>query len=108
MDGNWRKVGTVDLLKDGDHVGITIDGRELALYRSGNEWFCTSNICTHEDAFLTEGWFEGYVIECPLHAGRFDVRTGKGLCAPIERDIDTYAVRIEGEDVFVNAAPKTV
>jgi naphthalene 1,2-dioxygenase system ferredoxin subunit len=43
----------------------------------------------------------GYEIECPLHQGRFDVRTGKGLCSPITKDIATYPVKIEDGHVFV-------
>jgi len=58
-------------------------------------------VCTHAFALLTEGFLDGEVIECPLHAGRFDVRTGKGLCAPIETDLATYQVRVDGADVLV-------
>ncbi len=64
-------------------------------------WFCTDNVCTHAFALLTEGWLEGHLIECPLHNGQFDVRTGKGMGAPITEDLRTYAVKIEGNDVLV-------
>ena len=53
-------------------------GLNLALYHVGDAWFCTDNICTHAFALLTDGWLEGHVIECPLHGGQFDIRTGKG------------------------------
>jgi Rieske Fe-S protein len=42
------------------------------------------------------GWLDGDVIECPLHGGRFEVKTGKGLGAPITCDLKTFPVRIEG------------
>ena len=73
----------------------------LALYRVDGEFFCTDNVCTHAYALLTDGWLEGHVIECPLHAGQFDIRTGKGLCPPITTDLRTLLVRIDGEDLFV-------
>jgi nitrite reductase/ring-hydroxylating ferredoxin subunit len=41
------------------------------------------------------------VIECPLHAGQFDVRTGKALCAPVEKDVETFEVRLSGADLEV-------
>jgi nitrite reductase/ring-hydroxylating ferredoxin subunit len=64
-------------------------------------YYATSNICTHATAFLTEGWLEGTLIECPLHAGQFDIRDGKGQGAPISCDLQTFPVRTEGGDVEI-------
>ncbi len=50
---------------------------------------------------LAEGWLEENCVECPLHAGRFDVRTGKAMCEPLEEDIRTFAVKEEGGEIFV-------
>ena len=50
---------------------------------------------------VTDGWMEGTTIECPLHAGQFDVCTGKGLGAPIEEDLKCFPVRVEGGDILV-------
>jgi nitrite reductase/ring-hydroxylating ferredoxin subunit len=99
--GNWVRVADVADLADGESLAVEIGDRNLALYHVGEEWFCTDNICTHAFALLTEGWLEGHVIECPLHAGQFDIRNGKGLCAPIEADLDTFPVRVENADVLV-------
>src|SRR3546814_1800357 len=60
-------------------------GRELALYAVGVAVYATDNLCTHGLARLCDGFLEGHEIECPLHQGRFDVRTGKALCAPLKR-----------------------
>jgi nitrite reductase/ring-hydroxylating ferredoxin subunit len=54
---------------------------------------------------LSEGWLEDGIIECPLHQGRFDVRTGKGPGAPIDKDLTTVRVRTEGDDVLVEVTP---
>jgi len=43
----------------------------------------------------------GHVIECPLHYACFDVRTGKLLSGPVSGDVPTYAVRVEGDTVYV-------
>jgi nitrite reductase/ring-hydroxylating ferredoxin subunit len=99
--GNWVRVADVADLADGESLAVEIGEHNLALYHVGEEWFCTDNICTHAFALLTEGWLEGHVIECPLHAGQFDIRNGKGLCAPIEADLATFPVRIENADVLV-------
>ena len=99
--GNWVRVAATTDLNDGEALAVEVGDRSLALYQVDGEWFCTDNICSHEFALLTEGWLEGHVIECPLHAGQFDIRTGKGLCAPIETDIATFPVRVDGGDVLV-------
>ena len=43
---------------------------------------------------LSDGWLDGELIECPLHAARFDVRTGKVLDPPATVDLKTYPVRV--------------
>lgn len=35
----------------------------LAIYNLDGEYLATSNICTHEVALLTDGYFEGELIE---------------------------------------------
>ena len=50
---------------------------------------------------LTDGTIDGAVIECPLHGGAFEIKTGKGLGAPIFCDIKTYQTRVMGGDVQV-------
>jgi nitrite reductase/ring-hydroxylating ferredoxin subunit len=58
--------------------------------------YAIDNVCTHALAYLSEGWLEGDVIECPLHGGCFNVRTGKGLGDPIEEDLKTYPIQVSG------------
>jgi nitrite reductase/ring-hydroxylating ferredoxin subunit len=43
------------------------------------------------------------VIECPLHAAQFDIRTGQCLAGPATEDLRTYEVRVDGDDVYVRA-----
>ena len=50
---------------------------------------------------LCDGFLEGHEIECPLHQGKFDIRNGKAMCAPLTEDIKSYPVKIEGSRVFV-------
>lgn len=99
--GNWTRIAAVDDVPDGEALPIEIMGLNLALYHVGNEWFCTDNVCTHAFALLTDGWLEGYLIECPLHNGQFDVRNGEGMGAPITENLRTFSVSIRGSDVLV-------
>jgi naphthalene 1,2-dioxygenase system ferredoxin subunit len=58
-------------------------------------------VCTHAYARLSDGWLDKSEIECPLHAGRFDVKTGKALCPPVTEDIKTYPVRLVGDEIQI-------
>jgi nitrite reductase/ring-hydroxylating ferredoxin subunit len=91
--------------EDGEVIAIALGDRQIALYKLDGEIFATDNTCTHAQACLSEGWLEDGIIECPLHQGRFDLRTGKGLGAPIDKDLTTFRVRTEGDDVLVEVTP---
>jgi naphthalene 1,2-dioxygenase system ferredoxin subunit len=82
-------------------VGVEINAKSIALYQVDGEIFATDNICTHGNARLCDGFLEGHEIECPLHQGKFDIRNGKAMCAPLTEDIRTYPVKIEGDRVFI-------
>ena len=98
----WVRVASVKQVGLGDMLAAEAGGKKIALFHlEDDSWHAIENVCTHAYALLTEGWLDGDAIECPLHAGRFDVRTGKGLSAPIEEDVASFPVRIEGTDVLV-------
>ena len=83
-------------------MAVNVQGKEIALYEVQGELYATDNLCTHGAARLSDGFLEGREIECPFHQGRFDVCTGKALCAPLTENIRVYPVRIENKRVFVN------
>lgn len=101
MSDNWVDAAARDKVPDGDVVGITVAGKEIALYEVEGEIYATDNVCTHGHARMSDGFLEGREIECPLHQGKFDVCTGKALCAPLTENIRTYPVRIEGLRVML-------
>ncbi len=101
-EANWVRVASASAIGEGEMLGVEAGGHSIAVYKlDGGEWCATDNVCTHAFALLTDGWLEDGVIECPLHAGRFECRTGKGLGEPIDEDLKTFAVKVEGDDVFV-------
>jgi len=102
MVQNWIDAAAADAVPDEDVVAVQVAGREVALYGVDGEVYATDNICTHGHARLCDGFLEGGEIECPMHQGKFDVRSGKAMCAPLTEDIRTYPVKIENGRVFVD------
>ncbi|AUT65534.1 MULTISPECIES: non-heme iron oxygenase ferredoxin subunit [Paraburkholderia] len=101
MTEGWIDVAAQADLPDNDVIAVKAGGREIALYSVDGEVYATDNICTHGHARLCDGFLEGGEIECPLHQGRFDVRTGKAMCAPLTDDLRSFPVRIVDARVIV-------
>ena len=73
----------------------------IALFEVDGKVYATSNLCTHGGAMLSEGYLDGYLIECPLHQGLFDIRTGAVAGPPCKRPVRTFPVRLEGDTIAV-------
>jgi 3-phenylpropionate/trans-cinnamate dioxygenase ferredoxin subunit len=99
-----RAVGVGDVEEE-DLVGVTVEGRDVAIYNLAGCFYATANLCTHENACLSDGFVIDDVIECPRHQGRFHIPTGAAKGAPVHIALKTYPVRVEGGDVFVGFEP---
>jgi len=99
----WETVGTLDEIADGGVLQSMLGDEEIVLCRVGEEVFALHNWCTHADARLCEGTLIEYELKCPLHEGKFDVRSGKALCDPVETDIRTFSVRVLGANIYAKA-----
>lgn len=102
MSVQWIDLMSKDDVFENEVISAQINGKDLAIYDVNGEVFATDNICSHGNARLCEGFLEGHEIECPHHQGRFDIRNGKALCAPLTDDIKTYPIKIEDNRVFID------
>ena len=106
MTQHWLDLMSQDDVFENEVVGVEFQDKNLAIYEVNGEIFVTDNICSHGNARLCDGFLEGHEIECPHHQGRFDIRDGKALCAPLTDDISTYPVKIENGRVFIGLDEK--
>ncbi len=100
-DSTWHEVAEKDGVVEEEPIRVYVGSAEIALYNVGGEIFATSNICTHAMASMCDGIQEGEVIECPLHDGKFNIRTGAPLCPPVIEPLATYEVKVQDGKVFV-------
>jgi nitrite reductase/ring-hydroxylating ferredoxin subunit len=102
MSDDWKEVAKADEVPEQGTLAVTLGGEPVCLYNLDGEIFATHDVCTHGSASLSEGFIlEDGLIECPLHQGSFDIRTGRAVSIPCKDDIRTYAVRVEGGRVFL-------
>jgi len=100
----WSRAIPVSELKDKVCSAVLMNGLNVALFYLDGDIFATGNVCTHQFALLTDGHVEDGCVECPLHQGLFDIRSGKAQGAPVTKDIPTYAVKVEDGIVHVDPA----
>lgn len=73
---------------------VDFNRRPLAVYDTPTGVYVSLALCNHGGADLCDGYFDGHLIECPLHQGAFDVRDGAPLDAPATRPMKTFPARI--------------
>jgi naphthalene 1,2-dioxygenase ferredoxin component len=100
-DDGWTTVAGRGDLAEGDVLGTVVSGREIALYNLDGTLYATDDVCTHAYARLSDGFLDGGEIECPLHAGRFDVKTGAATAPPCIEAVKTYPIRIVGDEIQI-------
>ncbi len=100
MDG-WVEVCRVAQIDREDVLRFDHGDRTFAIYRGPDDaYFATDGLCTHGAAHLADGLVMDHTIECPLHHGEFDYRTGEALAPPVCEDLKTYEVRTEEDIVY--------
>jgi 3-phenylpropionate/trans-cinnamate dioxygenase ferredoxin component len=93
-------------LTRGEGRQVPHDPPIAVFYTDDGEIFAIDDTCTHQDASLADGWLEGSQVECPLHASKFDLRTGQVDAPPAKRPVRTHAVSVVDGIVYVAPEPR--
>lgn len=79
------------LLVEGDDIEF---GEDIAVFYDGGEYFALNDKCTHGDASLADGWVEDGEVECPMHSGKFCLKSGKVLSMPATVPAPAHKVEV--------------
>lgn len=74
---------------------------ELVVCNVDGTFYILAATCSHGAASLADGRLLGCEVECPLHSGRFDVRTGRATRRPAKRPVASYECVVEGDALYV-------
>ena len=99
--GRFVRVGSVADVPDGRPEIFDVDDRKIAVYRLDGAYYAIEDLCTHDGGPLAEGEVEGEQVICPRHGARFDIRTGAALSFPAVTPVDTYPVRVDGDELWI-------
>ena len=75
--------------------------KRILLAYANDQVYAVDDMCSHEDASLSKGSLHGDCVKCPLHGSRFRLSSGEALDEPAEVPLNTYNVRLEGDNILV-------
>lgn len=99
---SWTLVCAENELAPGETRVVWDGDTAILVINFDGELYAVEDKCTHEDYELSAGSFDAEegVLECLLHSAKFDVRTGKALCAPAYLPLVKFPIRIDGGAVW--------
>lgn len=100
----YERVASASEIREGDIVPVTVAGVDMILYRNQGAVYAAQRRCLHQGADLSDGILSGGFIVCAQHGWRFHADTGVHEMAA-ENCLATFAVRVEGDDLFVDPTP---
>tara|TARA_B110000438_G_scaffold247466_1_gene249615 strand:+ start:200 stop:514 length:315 start_codon:yes stop_codon:yes gene_type:complete len=98
-----KKICDISDLEDAVPRKFEIDGKKLAVVLIEGKIFAIGDTCSHADVSLSEGELdaEELAIECWKHGSLFSLETGRPLCLPATKPVESYEVDLVGSDVLV-------
>tara|TARA_B110000483_G_scaffold57847_1_gene72376 strand:- start:1076 stop:1399 length:324 start_codon:yes stop_codon:yes gene_type:complete len=98
---NWHLVCKEDDIDMEDLIRFDNENSTYCIYKIEDGFYATDGICTHENVHLEDGLVMDGEIECPMHQGIFDIKTGKAKSPPACVDLKTYPVKSENGNIFI-------
>ncbi len=102
------KVAKTSEIPPGTMIGIGIKGIYYLIANVEGKFYAMDGTCSHLGGQLWKGTLDGFVVKCPRHGSRFDLRTGEvvsQLRIPLigkAKPLRTYPVLIDGEDLSID------
>ena len=102
----WSRLCPINAVPDGEVLPVALDGEPFAVCSIDGKFHVIADRCTHADVPLSQGFFEGCEVECPLHGSRFDIRTGKCLSPPAKQDVAVFATEVRDGHLYIKLPDK--
>jgi NAD(P)H-dependent nitrite reductase small subunit len=100
MNDRYVRVAKVSAIPDGRSKRIKMEDEEIALWHVRGKFYAINNVCAHQHfANLHQGILEGLLVSCPMHGWTYSLETGEATIG--SGRVRTYAVKVVGEDVWV-------
>jgi len=99
----WIDAGAADDILEEDVVRFDHGDKTYVIVRSPEgEYFCLDGLCTDEQVHLCDGMVRRDRLECPLHGGQFEYKTGIARRVPVKVNLGTYATKVEDGRLYLD------
>ena len=100
MEGLVKVAETKDI-QSSQMIAVEVNGEKVCLSNVNGRYYAIGNVCTHMGGPLAEGKLEEYIVQCPWHGSRFDIRSGEVVMPPAMRPESTYEVKVENNNILI-------
>jgi 3-phenylpropionate/trans-cinnamate dioxygenase ferredoxin subunit len=97
----YVKVAAKTDIPRGSFKAYRIGFDRLVIAHTADGFYAFADECTHDSEPFGHGVLDNNDIVCARHGARFDVRTGEVTAPPALVPLDTYELKIDGEDILV-------
>lgn len=104
---DFAKVADINDIQPSHMKEVQVDGESICIVNVEGKYYAIGNICTHEGGPLADGTLEGYEVECPWHASKFDVRTGEVTNPPASEPEPVYQIKVDGNNILIKKQGKS-
>lgn len=94
-DTTLTDICSADDVPEGGALKVETGELTLAVFKVEGQVYVIGDQCTHGPGSLSEGFLEGYEIECEFHQGCYDIRTGEVTAPPCMIPVNSYRVVVE-------------
>src|SRR5262249_22816741 len=101
----FQTVCRVGELPDGESKPVAVNGKLIAVFHRGDDYFAIDDVCPHMGASLSGGYVARGIVTCPWHAWRFRLADGAWADNPRIK-IGCYPVRVFGDEIQVQGVQK--
>ena len=88
-------------LETGTSLSVEVKRHKIALFNVKGTYYALDDTCTHRGGPLSQGEVSSSSVICPWHGAQFDLRSGNVLSPPARRDVHSYRVLLEGDEIQV-------
>jgi 3-phenylpropionate/trans-cinnamate dioxygenase ferredoxin component len=97
------RIGSAKEVAAGQMRVFDLQGSKVNVASAGGHLYAFAATCTHAGCSLARGKLDGTTVTCACHGSQFDVTSGAVLRGPANRPVRSHSVKVEGENLLVEA-----
>ena len=98
---DFQKLAQTGDIQPGQMKSFEVRNQRVLVCNVDGRFYALADECSHDFAPISTGVLKGEQVICPRHGARFNVKDGAVLRPPAVAPIDSYEVKIEGDDILV-------